>query len=110
LASGIFVYAVLNGLVAIVVWASGGKLEPREYDLKEYWTWKGQGRLPWFVRAMQNRGRWWGQDDEDRKNNSNLSDENNSSFEHSRLGSADNKSRVDVVTVPQRTLSPHTLR
>lgn len=34
---------------------SGGRVEPREYDLKEYWTWKGTGQPPWFVRAIQSR-------------------------------------------------------
>lgn len=46
---------MLNGLVGIVVYASNGRIEPREYDLKEYWTWKGSGRPPWFVRAIKNR-------------------------------------------------------
>lgn len=53
--SGILVYTVLNGLVGILVYVSGGRLEPREYDLKEYWTWKGSGRRPWFVRAIRAR-------------------------------------------------------
>jgi AGZA family xanthine/uracil permease-like MFS transporter len=53
--SGIFVYTVLNGLVGFVVFASRGYIEPREYDLKEYWTWKGSGRRPWFVRAIRRR-------------------------------------------------------
>lgn len=34
---------------------SAGYFEPREYDLKEYWTWKGSGRPPWFVRALRKR-------------------------------------------------------
>ncbi|OAQ68331.1 nucleoside transporter [Pochonia chlamydosporia 170] len=55
LIAGIFVYAVLNGLVGLILYVSGGRIEPREYDLKEYWTWKGIGRPPWFVRAMQRR-------------------------------------------------------
>ncbi|KAG5958530.1 hypothetical protein E4U58_005334 [Claviceps cyperi] len=53
LIAGILVYAVLNGLVGILVYVSGGRFEPREYDLKEYWTWKGTGRRPWFVRAIR---------------------------------------------------------
>lgn len=53
LISGVFVYAVLNGLIGLVVFVSRGYIEPREYDLKEYWTWKGSGRAPWFVRAMR---------------------------------------------------------
>ncbi|KAG5983487.1 hypothetical protein E4U54_006235 [Claviceps lovelessii] len=55
LIAGILVYTVLNGLVGILVYVSGGRLEPREYDLKEYWTWKGSGRRPWFVRAIRAR-------------------------------------------------------
>ncbi|PNY24451.1 Xanthine/uracil/vitamin C permease [Tolypocladium capitatum] len=55
LIAGIFVYAVLNGLVGLVVYVSGGRIEPREYDLKEYWTWKGTGQAPWFVREIQAR-------------------------------------------------------
>ncbi|EEU42026.1 uncharacterized protein NECHADRAFT_96853 [Fusarium vanettenii 77-13-4] len=57
LIAGVFVYTVLNGLIAIVVFLSRGQLEPREYDLKEYWTWKGSGRAPWFVRAIRRRSR-----------------------------------------------------
>lgn len=53
--SGVFIYATLNGLIGLVVFLSGGLLEPREYDLKEYWTWKGSGRAPWFVRAIRRR-------------------------------------------------------
>lgn len=42
-------------MVAVVGYVSGGRIEPREYELKEYWTWKGVGRPPWFVRVMQHR-------------------------------------------------------
>ena len=52
--SGIFVYTVLNGLIAAVVYLSGGRLAPQEYELKEYWTWKGTGHSPWYIRAIQN--------------------------------------------------------
>lgn len=51
--SGLFVYTILNALVGLVVFLSNNRIEPREYDLKEYWTWKGSGRPPWFVRAMR---------------------------------------------------------
>ncbi|KHO00939.1 Xanthine/uracil/vitamin C permease [Metarhizium album ARSEF 1941] len=57
LIAGIFVYTILNGLVGIIVHVSGGRIEPREYDLKEYWTWKGIGRPPWFVRVMKRHRR-----------------------------------------------------
>lgn len=52
---GIFVYTVLNGLIGLTVLVSGGRLEPREYDLKEYWTWKNIGQPPWYVRAIRRR-------------------------------------------------------
>ncbi|KAF4512695.1 hypothetical protein G6O67_000044 [Ophiocordyceps sinensis] len=57
LIAGLLVYAVLNGLVGLVVCLSGGRIEPHEYELKEYWTWKGAGRPPWFVRAIRARRR-----------------------------------------------------
>jgi AGZA family xanthine/uracil permease-like MFS transporter len=49
------VYTVLNGIIGLIVFLSAGYFEPREYDLKEYWTWKGSGRPPWFVRALRRR-------------------------------------------------------
>jgi adenine/guanine/hypoxanthine permease len=49
------VYTLLNGIIGLIVFLSGGYFEPREYDLKEYWTWKGSGRPPWFVRAFRQR-------------------------------------------------------
>ncbi|KAK6444633.1 hypothetical protein FP744_10000881 [Trichoderma asperellum] len=53
LIAGLFIYAILNALIGLVVLLSNSRIEPREYDLKEYWTWKGSGRPPWFVRAMR---------------------------------------------------------
>ncbi|KAF4980625.1 hypothetical protein FDECE_17841 [Fusarium decemcellulare] len=73
LIAGVFVYTVLNGLIGILVFISGGYLEPREYDLKEYWTWKGSGRAPWFVRAMR-RGRNSADDDDDEDDHRNSTD------------------------------------
>ena len=63
--SGVFVYAILNGLIGLVVFLSRGYIEPREYDLKEYWTWKGSGQPPWFVRAIRRRRGGHGEDDAD---------------------------------------------
>ncbi|RFU76947.1 mfs transporter, agza family, xanthine uracil permease [Trichoderma arundinaceum] len=53
LIAGLFVYTTLNSLIGLVVFLTNNRIEPREYDLKEYWTWKGSGRAPWFVRAMR---------------------------------------------------------
>lgn len=51
------VYTALNGLIALIVFISGGRIEPHEYDLKEYWSWKGGGCPPWYVRAIRDRVR-----------------------------------------------------
>ncbi|KAL2888187.1 purine transporter [Ceratocystis lukuohia] len=85
LIAGVFVYTALNSMIAVAVWASGGRLEPREYDMKEYWTWKGMGRQPWFVRAVRNRGRFWYDQDDPTKQGYNLEEDHDhgrrSSFE-----------------------------
>jgi hypothetical protein len=47
------VYTILNGTIRLVVLATGGYMEPNEYDLKEYWTWKAPGRPVWFVRMYR---------------------------------------------------------
>lgn len=56
--SGLFVYTILNGLIWVVIWVSGGRIEPREYDLKEYWTWRPAGEKPWVVRAFTKGNMW----------------------------------------------------
>ncbi|KAI1012405.1 hypothetical protein LB504_012803 [Fusarium proliferatum] len=70
LIAGVFVYAVLNGLVGLVVWVTRGYVEPREYDLKEYWTWKGSGRAPWFIRAIRHGRNTGEENDEDQPGDS----------------------------------------
>ncbi|KAF7550149.1 hypothetical protein G7Z17_g5914 [Cylindrodendrum hubeiense] len=47
LIAGLFLYTMINGLIALTVWATGARLEPQEYDMKEYWTWRGFGKQPW---------------------------------------------------------------
>ncbi|KAM3551177.1 hypothetical protein ARSEF4850_007999 [Beauveria asiatica] len=63
IASGIFVYTMLNGLIGAMVYISGGRCEPREYELKEYWSWKGSGQPPWFVRAIRHHSKKPARDD-----------------------------------------------
>ncbi|VUC33577.1 unnamed protein product, partial [Clonostachys rosea] len=53
LIAGIFVYIVLNSLIFLIVYLSGHELEPREHDMKEYWTWKTAGKAPWFLRIYR---------------------------------------------------------
>lgn len=38
---------------------TGGSVEPREYDLKEYWTWKPAGKKPAVFRLFA-RDPYWG--------------------------------------------------
>ena len=38
---------------------TGGAVEPREYDLKEYWTWKPAGKKPAVFRLFA-RDPYWG--------------------------------------------------
>ncbi|KAG7405261.1 permease family-domain-containing protein [Fusarium sp. MPI-SDFR-AT-0072] len=52
--AGMFLYTVLNAMISLTVRISGGRIEPDNYDMKEYWTWKAPGRKPWFVRAFRN--------------------------------------------------------
>ncbi|KAF5710949.1 major facilitator superfamily transporter [Fusarium mundagurra] len=52
--AGMFLYTALNLMISLTVRLSGDRLEPDNYDMKEYWTWKPPGRKPWFVRAFRN--------------------------------------------------------
>ncbi|EGU77478.1 hypothetical protein FOXB_11990 [Fusarium oxysporum f. sp. conglutinans Fo5176] len=52
--AGMFLYTALNLMISLTVRISGGRIEPDNYDMKEYWTWKAPGRKPWFVRAFRN--------------------------------------------------------
>jgi AGZA family xanthine/uracil permease-like MFS transporter len=57
LIAGLFTYTVLNGLIYITKLVSRGKIQPPDADLKEYWTYKPGGQLPWFIRTAQ--GKLW---------------------------------------------------
>ncbi|PKS11649.1 hypothetical protein jhhlp_001800 [Lomentospora prolificans] len=103
LIAGLFVYATLNILIGAVVWISRGRLEPREYDLKEYWTWRGPGQQPWFVRAMNRRRmrRETVDPASQSKRGLNLGDEQ-STFDHSRQNSASaDKASLSVASPPR---------
>lgn len=89
-------YTVLNGLIGLVVLLSRGYLEPREYDLKEYWTWKGSGRPPWFVRALKRRR---GEVEED-----------DLEHEDAATGSTGTDSRGSEAKVEDATVSPAAAR
>ncbi|KAJ4216749.1 hypothetical protein NW759_009321 [Fusarium solani] len=106
--SGVFVYTVLNGLIAIVVFLSRGQLEPREYDLKEYWTWKGSGRAPWFVRAIRRRVSDDDSDDDedDRQSRSDIAMDYIDRPGHSSSETAVSSGKEEAVTKTGRPGSP----
>ncbi|KAH7233446.1 permease family-domain-containing protein [Fusarium tricinctum] len=52
--AGMLLYTTINLLISLTVRISGGRIEPENYDMKEYWTWKAPGRKPWFVRVFRN--------------------------------------------------------
>jgi AGZA family xanthine/uracil permease-like MFS transporter len=39
---------------------SRGTIRPRDYDLKEYWTWKPAGEKPLIIRFFSRKGVWEG--------------------------------------------------
>lgn len=58
LQSGLFVYTALNGMIWAVMALSRGALEPKDYQHREYWTWKPAGEKPWIVRIFS-KGKFW---------------------------------------------------
>jgi AGZA family xanthine/uracil permease-like MFS transporter len=54
ISSGMLLYTSINFLIALTTRLSGGRIEPENYDMKEYWTWKAPGGKPWYVRAFRN--------------------------------------------------------
>lgn len=56
--SGLFVYTALNGMIWAIMTLSRGGLEPKDYQYKEYWTWKPAGEKPWIVRVFS-KGKFW---------------------------------------------------
>lgn len=102
---------MLNGLIAFTVWISGGRLEPREYDMKEYWSWKGSGKSPWFVRAVRQKGCFGVKPDPDQssKRSFTMNEETESTYgEHSGVGSSDltprprDEDEIMAISTPKR--------
>ncbi|RDW83456.1 hypothetical protein BP5796_04947 [Coleophoma crateriformis] len=60
LIAGLMVYTILNSAIALTRIISKGRVQPPDADSAEYWTYKPHGGVaPWFVRVVQNRGRFW---------------------------------------------------
>ncbi|RDW82611.1 hypothetical protein BP6252_03723 [Coleophoma cylindrospora] len=60
LISGLFTYAAINGLIYITRIVTRDRIIPPDFDNAEYWTFAPKGgRLPWFMRAAKNGGKFW---------------------------------------------------
>lgn len=60
---GLFTYTGLNLMIGLVMWISRGYFTPKDYDQKEYWTWKPAGEKPILLRLFSRRQRWGGSQD-----------------------------------------------
>ncbi|KAK0720374.1 permease family-domain-containing protein [Lasiosphaeris hirsuta] len=58
LIAGLFTYTTLNSAIWLVIKLSGGSIMPKEYEQKEYWTWKPAGEKPWILRLFSKGRRW----------------------------------------------------
>lgn len=63
LIAGLFIYTGLNGLIWVVIKLSGESIMPRDYELKQYWTWRPPGEKPWIIRIFSKRRHWGGHKD-----------------------------------------------
>ena len=52
-------------MIGLVTWLSRGSLRPKDYEQKEYWTWRPAGEKPIIIRFFSRRGRWGPDDDDD---------------------------------------------
>ncbi|KAK4191398.1 ubiquitin carboxyl-terminal hydrolase [Podospora australis] len=52
LIAGIFSYVGINLCIWVVIKLSGDTVVPKNYELKEYWTWKPPGEKPWIYRMV----------------------------------------------------------
>jgi AGZA family xanthine/uracil permease-like MFS transporter len=106
LIAGIFVYAVLNGLIALTVRLSGGRIEPSEYDFKEHWSWKGSGKKPWLVRALRGQASLHKVDDKSSTQSFHMSGQERVFSSDSRRVSLDHTDGPKSITMPMRALTP----
>ncbi|KAB5551006.1 permease family-domain-containing protein [Coniochaeta sp. 2T2.1] len=60
LIAGLFTYTGLNLMIGFIMWVSRGALVPKDYDQKEYWTWKPAGEKPILLRLFSRHQRWGG--------------------------------------------------
>ena len=61
LITGIVVYTILNTGAWIIMKVSGGRIQPHDYDQKDYWTYKVRGGLlpGWVKRLFKGKKDFW---------------------------------------------------
>lgn len=61
LIAGIISYIIINTTVWILEKVSGGRIVPKDKDLKDHWTYKLEGGLlpPWVTRAAKGKKDFW---------------------------------------------------
>ncbi|KLU91430.1 inner membrane protein yieG [Magnaporthiopsis poae ATCC 64411] len=102
LIAGIFTYTVLNSLIWLVIFISRGELEPKDYGLKEYWTWRPAGRKPWLIRLFT-KGQYWAEE----RLHSKRDAEEERSIQHSQRSAASSEEKANEeqpsASMPQPT-------
>ena len=70
LIAGIMSYILLNTIVFIIEKASGGRIKPKDKELKDPWTWKIEGGFlpPWLTRAAKGKKDFWRPYDDEEHN------------------------------------------
>ncbi|KAM0326910.1 hypothetical protein ACHAPQ_007559 [Fusarium lateritium] len=104
--AGMFLYTAINVLISLTVRLSGGRIEPENYDMKEYWTWKAPGRKPWYVRVFRDVSSSRKTVDESRPET--FHNSNGSDCEMVRVPSYDERKDDDTrvsISMPKQTLS-----
>ncbi|KAK3327979.1 hypothetical protein B0T19DRAFT_179314 [Cercophora scortea] len=110
LIAGIVTYILLNTMIWVVVKLSGETITPKDYEQKEYWTWKPPGEKPWIIRVFSKSRFWASGRDESQEPRFPLTEgEDNGSSEHGRSRIA---STVEAAEgkYHERTPSPRPLR
>ena len=70
LIAGIVAYILLNTTVWIIEKASGGRIKPKDKELKDPWTYKIEGGIfpPWLTRAAKGKKAFWRPYDDEEHN------------------------------------------
>ncbi|KAK4225002.1 putative inner membrane protein [Podospora fimiseda] len=106
LIAGLFTYVTLNLSIWIVIKISRNTIVPKDYDMKEYWTWNPSGEQPWIVRAVKKLRFWFSKIRKQRDSTFQLGSANDSSSSRYR-----DPAPFTMVTtedkVPPRPSSPH---